>query len=484
MKRFVTVLLAVLLLASLVALPADAKGYSLSIPSSVSAHNLEAYGLHTMNVYQTITPPTVDGSVGDGEYPGPNNGCSLCSVPGDNLWMSSFAPSSDPSKPSQTAYNGNLDFTPYINEEDFPDYIKSYLTYDDQFFYYAVSTVVPALRDTSGTDKTAGRSSGNWWTDVKLNFLQSDVISEVHANSVANTRHNMKKNPNGTLSTNTIVNETSSRVVALQSKDQYFKVAYPNYVDELGTTWGGATYKRAENYTYRVEVLQSGKWRITMEGRFLLGDVLRVTDVEYEDGSPLDYVPEWGVWGISFLMQTYHAVDDVTPDGTPVKLDEEDVIYATSYLPAQGLGTSGTGALLKNTSANDGSMILFNNTVSAAVSSGHGRTVSYLLNPVHYLGIYDPSFDQSGGYQAMYSQKPNTLLASTTTRVTRTRPRVLTSGVRGVNNRVIGVATRASGATGDSITWTIVMAVAMLVCATAAVFTVVWMKRSAKQKQK
>ena len=481
MKRFVSVLLTAILLLSLAALPASAKGYSLSIPSSVSAHNLEAYGLHTMNVYQTVTAPTVDGSIGDGEYPGPNNGCSLCSVPGDNLWMSSFTPSSDPSKPSQTSYGANTDFTPYIHEEDLPEYIKSYLTYDDRFFYYGVSTVVPALRDTSGTDSAAGRSSGNWWTDIKLNFLQSDVISEVHANSLANTRHNMKKNASGTLSTNTIVSETSSRYVALQSKDQYFKVAYPNYVDELGTTWGGTTYKRAENYTYRVEILQSGKWRITMEGRFLLADVLRITDVEYDDGSPLDYVPEWGVWGISFLMQAYQAVDDVTPDGTPVKLDVDDVIYATTYLPAQGLANSGTGAILKNTAANDGSTILFNNTVSNAVANGHGRSVPYLLNPVHYLGIYDAAFDQAGGYQAMYSQKPGTLLASTTTRVTRTRPRVLTSGVRGVNNRVIGVATRASGATGDSVTWTVVLAVAMLLCASAAVVTVLRMRRSPRK---
>ena len=75
MKRIVTLLLAVLMLAALFAVPASARGYTLSIPSSVSSHNLEAYGLHTLEVFSTETPPTIDGKVGTGEYPGPHNGC-------------------------------------------------------------------------------------------------------------------------------------------------------------------------------------------------------------------------------------------------------------------------------------------------------------------------------------------------------------------------------------------------------------------------
>ena len=114
MKKIVTLLMATTMLISLFAVPASARGYTLSIPSTVSTHNLEAYGLHTMNVYSTEIPPTIDGKVGVGEYPGPNNGCSLSSVPGDNLWMSS----SNEAGAHQNGWQGRYDFTDYVLEED------------------------------------------------------------------------------------------------------------------------------------------------------------------------------------------------------------------------------------------------------------------------------------------------------------------------------------------------------------------------------
>ena len=151
MKRVAAILLALMMLSAVFCVPASARGYTLSIPNSVSSHNLEAYGLHTLDVYEAETVPTIDGYVDTNEYPGPNGGCSLSAVPGDNLWMSSYR-SMGAKDESQNSYYGRCDFTDYVLEEDKPDYINNYLTYDVEYLYFAVTTTIPEIRDTSATD--------------------------------------------------------------------------------------------------------------------------------------------------------------------------------------------------------------------------------------------------------------------------------------------------------------------------------------------
>ena len=120
MKKVVSLLLAVLMLTSLLSVVSSARGgYVLSVPADMSLHELEAYGLHTMNVYETEIAPTIDGKIGTGEYPGPNNGCSLSSIPGDNMWMSTYKKSGATGR--QDNYSGYHDFTDYIAEEDKPE---------------------------------------------------------------------------------------------------------------------------------------------------------------------------------------------------------------------------------------------------------------------------------------------------------------------------------------------------------------------------
>lgn len=484
MKRIVTLLLAVLTVVSLFAVPAAARGYTLSIPASVSTHNLEAYGLHTMNVFSTTVAPTIDGKVGTGEYPGPNNGCSLSSVPGDNLWMSSY----NEFGKHQNGYQGRYDFTDYVLEEDKPEYINTYLTYDNEFLYFAVTTTIPAIRNTDATDGEivdggSNRRSKYWWIDTFINFMQSDNISQGNYNSVAQTRYNLYKYDYFNTAMTVTINDTSGyrRVTLIDpvKKTNYEREYLSYWTDpKTGTIWNGTTYKKAENFYYQVTVLDNGKWAITFEGRYALGDVLRITDIEYADGKTLSHVPEWGSWGFNMRLQSTGNVKSTTPSGTEIEIYRDDVIYAQTMLPAFGAARTQMDSTVGG--------YLFHNTVSAAVSSNHGLSVYYLCNPVHYLGKYNPKIHNNLG-----NNQDVAPLSTTTTRLTRTRTPALTSGVRGVNNRVIGVAipngeakpfvgvaTSSARPTGDSLTMTFVLSGVMLLCAAGAASVLLMKKRS------
>ncbi len=453
MKRIAAILLAAVMVTALFAVIPSAKGYTLSVPTSVCAHNLEAYGLHTMNVYETLVPPSIDGIISEGEYPGPNGGVSLSAVPGDNLWMSGSGSIS-----SQDNYDASRDFTPYVASEDVPEYINTRLTYDGDFVYFAVTTTIPAVRVTSNTN---GRSA-YWWIDTRFSFMQSERIAEAHCNSLAATRYTLHKNANATTAYSASI---SNRKVTRIDGSQYFQTSYPNYVDEVGVTWDTVTYKRASNFSYVVDILPNGKWSVTFEGKQPIGDLLRITDMEYEDGTPLDYIPEWGYWGFDMSTQANVAVSTTTPNGSSVVINPDDRLFAQTMLPTYGLARSGSNGIVSG--------YLIHNTVRAAIPTVGGLYVNYLMNPVHFLGVYEEGFN----YDGTYSEPAGTAVA-TTTRVTRTRPLVLTSGVRGVNNRLFGSTTQASGATGDSLVLTIVLAVAMILCAATAVVVVVLKKRS------
>ena len=473
MKKVVAILLAAITLFAVFCVPASARGYTLSIPKTVSSHNLEAYGVHTMNVFETEVPPTIDGEIGVGEYPGPNNGCALSSVPGDGLWMSAYYLKT--TTDDQNGFYGRFDFNDYVLEQDKPDYINSYLTYDDQFLYFGVTATIPAIRFTTATDTEVvyggvARREPYWWLDTFVNFMQTDNIAAAHYNSRAQTKYTLYKYDSYNTAYNVSFGARTLMLIDDVNVKHYISQSISgNYVDaETGITWNATTYKRAENFFYKVTVLENNKWFVTFEGRQPLGDVLRITDVEYEDGSPIDYVPEWGVWGAVLRLQSSGNISKTAPNGTEVQLYRDDVIYAQTMLPAYGAARTGTNSVLNG--------YLFHNTVSNAVAATHGQAVNYLENPVHYLGKYDETFS----YGATYSQVAGTVLASTTTRLTRTRAAVLTSGVRGVNYRVIGVATSAASATGDNVTWTVILSVVMLLCAAAVVVIVFMKKRSSR----
>ncbi len=480
MKRTVSILLAVLMLVSVFSIPAAARGSTLSVPKTELAHNLEAFGLHTMNVYATVTPPAIDGVISSGEYPGPNNGCSLSAVPGDNMFI---IPATGASVGGdQNGYLGRTDISDFVEDTDKPEYINSYLTYDDTYFYFGVTTYVHAIRNTSQSSgetenydemlvpgSTRAIRNGYWEFWSQINFIQSEDVEQVN-NTQCWTRYRLYKGANYT-SPNSVSLSERDLCIYDEETSKYVTTALGGYIDPDGVNWNATTYKSASNFTYQVTVDEADPkakengatdmWGITFEGRMPLGDVLRFTDVEYDDGTPIDYVPGWGSWGCAFSYPLDKSKSEYTPNGTLINKKRNDVVYAQTGLPARGYGEYNVGSYVAG--------FLFNNTLDNAL--GADRIVN---NPVRFLGSYDPNYD----YDAIYSQPAGEPMFSTTSRVTRTRSPMLTSGVRGVNNRVVGVATTAASATGDSTTLTVVLSVVMILCAAGAVTVVAMRKRS------
>lgn len=478
MKRTVSILLAVMMLVSVFTIPAAARGYTLSVPNKKEiAHNLESFGLHTLNVYSTLTPPTIDGNISTGEYPGPYDGCSLSSVIGDNLFI---VPSCAGSYAGdQKGYNGRTNITDFVHDDDKPKYIDNYLTYDDEYFYFGISTVIPAIRTTT---KASGEANYDdldfdgkghelrysyWHLYTFVNFMQSEDIAQVN-NTQCWMRYRLYKGQKYSSPQSVKLTERKLCIYD-ESLAKYVTTDYGDspYIDPEGVNWNGTTYKAPANFTYQVEVIKSSKkdaqdqWAVTFEGRMPLGDVLRFTDVEYEDGTPIDYVPGWGSWGCTVSYQAGHDYTSYTPNGTKIEIERNDVLYAQTGLPARGYGEYTVGAHVGG--------YLFSNTIQNATG------VSDIVNnPVRFLGIYDPNYV----YEDIYRQPEGDPIVSTTTRVTRTKSPKLTSGIRGVNNRVVGVATTAASATGDSTTLTVVLSVAMVLCAAGAVAVVAMRKRS------
>lgn len=473
MKRSVSILLAVLMLVSVFAVPAAARGYTLSVPKTEMAHNLEALGLHTMNVYSTFTPPTIDGVIGSGEYPGPNNGCSLSAVPGDNMYITPATGASIAG--DQNGYLGRTDITDFVDDTDKPKYINNYLTYDEEYFYFGVTTLVHAIRKTNlasgetenydemkvpGSTRTI--RNGYWELITCLNFMQSEDLAQVN-NTQGWTRYRLYKGDAYTAPVSvdqyerelSIYNEATAKYVTTDYSKIY-------YTDPDGVTWNSTTYKAKSNFCYQITKQPDGSWGIVFEGRMPLGDILRMVDVEYEDGSPIDYVPGWGSWGCAFSYPLDKDFSKTTINGTLIEYERNDVVYAQTGLPARGYGEYNVGSYVAG--------FLFNNTVDNATNVNR-----IINNPVRFLGVYDPNYD----YDQIFSAGVTTsTLVSATSRVTRTRAPMLTSGVRGMNNRVVGVATTAASATGDSTTMTVVLSVAMILCAAGAVTVVAMKKRS------
>lgn len=472
MKRTVSILLAVLMLVSVFSISAAARGYTLSVPKTEMAHNLEAFGLHTMNVYSTYTPPTIDGAISSGEYPGPNNGCSLSAVPGDNMFLTYGTAKSYTG--DQNGYLGRTDVTGFVADEDMPEYINNYLTYDDEYFYFGITTLVPAIRVTNdpsepnydGTLVADGKHTvrdGYWRLYTFVNFMQSEDLEQVN-NTQCWTYYRLYKGKDYT-SPNSVSLVERDLTIYNEDSAKYVTTALGSYIDPNGVNWDATTYKAASNFKYKVTIQDDGKWGIVFEGRMPLGDVLRFTDVEYEDGTPIDYVPGWGNWGCAIGLQATKNVSGYTPNGTEITTERNDVFYAQTGLPARGYGEYNVGSYVAG--------FFFSNTIDAA--TGADRIVN---NPVRFLGVYDPNYN----YDVIYSEPAGDPIVSTTTRVTRTRTPMLTSGVRGVNNRVVGVATTAASATGDSTTLTVVLSVVMILCAAGAVTVVAMKKRSNRSR--
>jgi len=458
MKKWIAFVMAAAMLFSAFAVTAAARGYTLVLPEDLDAHNLEAYGLHTMNVFYTENPPVQDGVIATGEYPGPNNGCTASGTFRDGMWLTTHS-----SATSFASYVGRDDVGSVVDKADIPPYMNTYLCYDDEYFYIGLTTVIQPPRVVATVN-----SGTTFQIDTRYNFMQSShILSNYSANW---TRYNISKTAeSGVPTTPSSVNlytysPTASTYNARtirqydQENEKWVFVYLPTAVDNEGKAIDATVYKN--NAKYIVEVLEDGRWSITFETREPLVDVLRVTDVEYEDGTPIDFVPEWGAFGWNICMTASSPNTDIY-DGQR--------IFAQTMLPGGGKMWTAANAVISG--------LTFKNTFNAAATElyGSANTVNHVLCPAHFLGYYDPSVD----YDYIYDQPDSTTIAKVTTRVTRTRTPVLTSGVRGVNGRVVAVATSASDRTGDDLSAVLIAAGAVMLLAASAAVVLFMKKRGA-----
>ena len=464
MKKWIAFILAAVMLTSLFTVAVNARGNTLVLPSDLDAHNLEAYGLHTMNVFYTENPPVQDGIISTGEYPGPNNGCCASGTFRDGMWLTTYS-----SVGSTGSYVGREDIGSVVDEVDIPPYMNTYLTYDDEYFYFGGTIVIMPPRTISAIapDSTSAAidSGTTFQIDTRYNFMQTPhIISNYSANW---TRYMLSKTTTGTtipvsdvylyadLSGST---KNARAIRALNPETGKWEFTYlPFAVDAEGNEITANVYR--DNAKYSVEVLEDGRWSLTFETREPLIDVLRITDVENEDGSPLDFVPEWGAFGWNIRMSSYSDNTD---------LYDGQRIFAQTMLPGGGRLWSGVNSVISG--------INFNNTFTAAASTTFGQAVNHVLCPTHFLGYYDPTVDYDYVYQTV--KQP----MKYSTRVTRTRTPVLTSGVRGVNGRVVAIATSASDRTGDDLPVTLILA-GFVMLLTASATVVIFMKKRSAQKQ-
>ena len=126
MKKIISVFLATCFVFSAFCLPVGAtfadQTSTAYIQVGTTAHDLQAYGVHTFTSYYVTTAPVMDGKISVGEY---NSG----NVPSDVATIG-----------NGLALTNNLATSDYTEEygKDYEDYtIKSYLSYDDTYAYIA-----------------------------------------------------------------------------------------------------------------------------------------------------------------------------------------------------------------------------------------------------------------------------------------------------------------------------------------------------------
>ncbi len=128
MKKTLSLLLAVILVVCAFCLPVSAgyadKASTQYIQYGTTAHDLQAYGIHTFQASRVTSAPQVNGVIGTGEY---GNAPSDVATIGDGLTL--------------TNGTATTDYTDAFGEEFKNFKLTSYLVYDDTYVYIAEELV-------------------------------------------------------------------------------------------------------------------------------------------------------------------------------------------------------------------------------------------------------------------------------------------------------------------------------------------------------
>ncbi len=162
MKKIISVFLSLCFVFSAFCLPVYAtyadQTSTAYIQVGTSAHDLQAYGLHSFISSYVSTAPVMDGIISVGEY---NSG----NIPSDVATIGNGL--------SLTNNLGTTDYTEEFGKEYEDFTVKTYLSYDDTYAYIAEE-----VQTKSGIDLSANPVLN---ATVRYGLSQSDAIPEAHA---------------------------------------------------------------------------------------------------------------------------------------------------------------------------------------------------------------------------------------------------------------------------------------------------------------
>lgn len=278
MKKIISVFLALCFVFSMFCLPVGAtfadQTSTAYIQVGTTAHDLQAYGVHTFTSYYVNTAPTMDGRISAGEY---NSG----NVPSDVATIG-----------NGLSLTNNLATSDYTDEygQDYQDFtVKSYLSYDDTYAYIAEEVTT-----TKGIDLSVNPILN---ANVRYGLSQSANVPEAHARLSNGYSY--------------VFDGTGFTVRPLASADRTYKkldgavttTVQPD-VDPYndGTTeWTRAEYSKAEN-TAVSYTNNGGTHTYVFEYRIPLAEVIYSSTGRYSKEDVATLIQNDGFYG-SYLFQ-------------------------------------------------------------------------------------------------------------------------------------------------------------------------------------
>ena len=252
MKKILTIFLALVFIVSAFCLPVGAtyaNGTSTAyIQVGTTAHDLQAYGLHTFTSFYVTNPPIINGVISDNEYNLGNVPSDVATL-GDGLTLTNASATTDYTKEYGDDYR---DFT-----------VKSYLAYDDNFAYIAEE--VTCSQEISTLNSAMQESTLN--VNVRYGLNQSEAVPE--ALSRLSNSYTYKYLSNGDMEVSSCSSGNRTYKTIADEISQTATLDNDAYSDGT-TTWNKAEYKKAENAAVKVD----GSYRYVFEYRIPLADVI------------------------------------------------------------------------------------------------------------------------------------------------------------------------------------------------------------------
>ncbi len=362
MKRIVSVLLAVILVAAALCVSTSAIAMSSTafIQTGTTAHDLNAYGIHNFYSYYVTRAPRADGSIGASEYPA----ISDVAVIGDGLSLTNGAGTNDY---TNVISSGTTTFGDEYKDAK----ITSYLCYNDQYVFIAEQVELSepiSVTTSSGAESTLH-------ANVRYGLNQSPYLPEA-ASRLSNTYAYRSVGTNFTVSSVPAGNRTFKQISGEVS--QSVTLDFDSYVDSSSNTWDMTRYSKNAASGYR---FLNGKHVYMFEYRIPLGDIAYSMKGRYDPSDVAELLAMGKFYG-TYLFQLA-----VTRTGGE---NGNSQLFLTT-------GFGGDREMRPYCEYNG----VQSNTKSSTwakearefwtLETGEKLSITYVPSPVCHMGAYDPS---------------------------------------------------------------------------------------------